>query len=125
MSDAESSDNSSSDSNEDPTHFKALPCPDEAVELTSKMKTLGNNEFPRTLTRPLPTTDNSPASALPWNSECNNSEEINILLLGESGVGKSTFINSFANYMKHENFEDVQQNNLRVLIPARFHIFDK
>ena len=29
------------------------------------------------------------------------SETINILLLGQTGCGKSTFINSFQNYMKH------------------------
>lgn len=31
---------------------------------------------------------------------------INILLTGETGVGKSTFINSFANYIRTSNFEE-------------------
>ena len=30
-------------------------------------------------------------------------DTINILLLGQTGCGKSTFINSFQNYMKHSD----------------------
>ena len=32
-------------------------------------------------------------------------ETLNILLLGQTGCGKSTFINSFFNYMRHNNLE--------------------
>ena len=55
---------------------------------------------------------------------------INILLLGESGVGKSTFINAFVNYLKFKTFEQAQANDPVVLIPVSFlittgHNFDE
>ena len=45
---------------------------------------------------------------------------INILLLGESGVGKSTFINAFVNYLTSETFDRAQSDEPVVLIPASF-----
>ena len=49
-----------------------------------------------------------------------DTEDINILLLGESGVGKSTFINAFVNYLTSETFEKAQSNDPVVLIPVSF-----
>ena len=43
--------------------------------------------------------------------------EINVLLLGETGVGKSTFINAFVNYLK---FETLEQAEPVLLIPVSF-----
>ena len=45
---------------------------------------------------------------------------INILLLGESGVGKSTFINSFANYLHFDSLEKAKVGEPVVVIPVSF-----
>ena len=36
-------------------------------------------------------------------------ETYNVLLLGQTGCGKSTFINSFLNYMKHNDFQRLRK----------------
>ncbi|CAG9769511.1 unnamed protein product [Ceutorhynchus assimilis] len=120
--------------------LKALPCPETCVEIPRKITPPAkpapdSNQKRRTRKDRHQFLNNSPSPKLPiepkavehemWDPNTDTPKEINILLLGESGVGKSTFINSFANYMKHENFEAVQRNNLSVLIQARFNIFDK
>lgn len=56
-------------------------------------------------------------------------KEINIVLLGESGVGKSTFINSCLNYLKYGALSDEllasgSKNQLKVLIPTRLEMYD-
>jgi energy-coupling factor transporter ATP-binding protein EcfA2 len=47
-------------------------------------------------------------------------EFINLLLIGESGVGKSTFINAFANYLKFDSLEQAQAGQPIVVIPVSF-----
>ncbi|XP_054165770.1 uncharacterized protein LOC128963291 [Oppia nitens] len=52
-----------------------------------------------------------------------NKKEITLLLLGESGVGKSTFINSFVNYLLFNSLSDAI-NRMVCLIPAKFTLTD-
>ncbi|KAG0228893.1 hypothetical protein BGW41_003239 [Actinomortierella wolfii] len=49
-------------------------------------------------------------------------EKINILLLGETGVGKSTFINAFANYLRHGSLADAMRGKMETLIHSSFEL---
>ena len=57
-----------------------------------------------------------------------SSEDLNILILGETGVGKSTWINAIANYLKFPTLEDAAEHNaseMVALIPSRFKFMDQ
>ncbi|CAF2053359.1 unnamed protein product [Rotaria magnacalcarata] len=75
----------------------------------------------------LPTTeiisnlDETQQSTTPKSERSKSVEPINILLLGESGVGKSTFINAFVNYLKFHHLKRAEKNPI-VLIPVSFTI---
>ena len=47
-----------------------------------------------------------------------NEKDVNILVLGETGVGKSTWINVIGNYAKHAKFGEALKDPT-FLIPSR------
>ncbi|CAF3898573.1 unnamed protein product [Rotaria sp. Silwood2] len=64
------------------------------------------------------------SSTLKVNKNCPPDQEINILLLGQTGVGKTTFINSLANYLANSTFDEAIHDEMQVIIPTSIHFTD-
>jgi predicted GTPase len=53
--------------------------------------------------------------------QLDQSDYVNILTLGETGVGKSTFINAFVNYLSHASLDDAKAaEGLMSVVPCSF-----
>lgn len=52
-------------------------------------------------------------------------ESMNILVLGDTGVGKSTFINGFANFLSYGSLEEAKTGGMKSLIPTQFTVYTK
>ncbi|CAF3590390.1 unnamed protein product [Rotaria socialis] len=76
-----------------------------------------HNEYSKNKSILEKTQTNSPR---PDSSHLPSSKHINVLLLGESGVGKSTFINALVNYIKFESFKNAHSNEPVVAMPVSF-----
>ncbi|CAF1019652.1 unnamed protein product [Adineta steineri] len=55
-----------------------------------------------------------------YRNQSSPENDINILLLGETGVGKTTFINAFINCLYYNTLDDALNGELKVIIPSSF-----
>uniref|UniRef100_A0AC35FZW3 G domain-containing protein n=1 Tax=Panagrolaimus sp. PS1159 TaxID=55785 RepID=A0AC35FZW3_9BILA len=72
---------------------------------------------PVSLQRPVMQPPPPPISSLP-------KKTFNVLLIGPTGVGKSTWVNALANYLRYTTLEEAKQGHLISVIPAKFTIQD-
>ena len=79
-------------------------------------------QLPNMLILPLKTNNGNTSILKQCTTSMMDEDIINVLLLGESGVGKSTFINAFINYLGFKTLEKAASNEPIVLIPVSFFI---
>ncbi|KAK3324526.1 hypothetical protein B0T19DRAFT_464640, partial [Cercophora scortea] len=56
-----------------------------------------------------------------WSSKLEPYDDLNILILGETGVGKSTWVNAFVNYLTYDTLDEaLRSDDLKCIIPCSF-----
>ncbi len=93
------------------------------VELNTNDNQTYHNNNQSTIKSPTPPVINLSETKMVL-KENNKKEEINILILGETGVGKSTWVNGFANYIIYGNLQEAEQGELLSLIASSFSMTD-
>ncbi|CAF4221645.1 unnamed protein product [Rotaria sp. Silwood2] len=96
-------------------------------KLSTKGSTSSSNESPNHgETRIHSSTSSNLKDTYAMKQDCSDSaysmtnNYTNVLLLGESGVGKSTFINALVNYIKFETFEKARSSEPVMAMPVSF-----
>jgi GTP-binding protein EngB required for normal cell division len=91
--------------------------PNQLEPKSNHLEMPNESQTPSRLPTPDATQPKRPDSTSPRSSAV---KYVNILLLGESGVGKSTFINALVNYLAFETFEEARSNEPLVALPVSF-----
>ncbi|CAF1345238.1 unnamed protein product [Rotaria sordida] len=97
-----------------------LPDNNQSASSTKLKKERNTNNQDSSLPNKQIQTSNVPKTSLPKSIIQRTNNTINILLLGETGVGKSTFINAFVNYLTHKTLKVAEQGKPVVIIPVSF-----
>lgn len=85
-----------------------------------KAETEAVTSAPRTKPRTKPAYESKVVQDFTIARDVDPKNVFNILLLGETGVGKTTFINSFANYLEYSTIDEALAKTPRILMDTSF-----